>query len=204
MPESSYPPNDLRGDSLRKRYFFKLLTNLISVPVYLVTQAIIPRGLGPQAYGDFTFLTNFFFQVMGFLSMGTSIGFYTKLSQRPNETALVSFYSYFFLVSVIILLGGVTVATQTSAFPIIWPKQEIWFIYLAAVWGIMNWGLQLLQKMTDSYGLTVNSEIASMFQRITGMVLIVIFFWFNLLQLTNLFYIYFMIMGWVARHLARQ
>jgi O-antigen/teichoic acid export membrane protein len=59
----------------------------------------------------------------------------------------------------------------------------------------MNWGLQLLQKMTDSYGLTVNSEIASMFQRITGMVLIVIFFWFNLLQLTNLFYIYFMIMG---------
>ena len=114
MPESSGNPHNNHGDSLGKRYFYKLLTNLVSLPVYFVTQAIIPRGLGPQAYGDFNFLTNFFSQVMGFLDMGTSIGFYTKLSQRPHETALVSFYFYFLLVSVITLLGGVAVATQTS------------------------------------------------------------------------------------------
>ena len=43
--------------------------------------------------------------------------------------------------------------------------------------------------MTDSYGLTVNSEIARMLQRITGMVFIVILFWFNLLHLTSLFFL---------------
>jgi O-antigen/teichoic acid export membrane protein len=195
MPERSDTPHNNHGDSLGKRYFYKLLTNLVSLPVYFVTQAIIPRGLGPQAYGDFNFLTNFFSQVMGFLDMGTSIGFYTKLSQRPHETALVSFYFYFLLVSVITLLGGVAVATQTSLFPIIWPHQEIWFIYLAAVWAIMTWVLQLVQKMTDSYGLTVNSEIARMLQRIAGMVFIVILFWFNLLHLTSLFFLNFVIMG---------
>jgi O-antigen/teichoic acid export membrane protein len=192
MPDSGYTPC---GDSLGKRYFYKLLTNLVGLPVYLVTQAIIPRGLGPQAYGDFNFLTNFFSQVMGFLDMGTSIGFYTKLSQRPHETSLVSFYFYFFLASVIILLGAVTVAIKTSVFGVIWPDQTIWFIYLAAIWGIMTWVLQVMQKITDSYGLTVNSEIARMFQRITGMAFIVILFWFNLLNLTNLFFINYVIMG---------
>ena len=197
MPESSCTPHNNYGDSLGKRYFYKLLTNLVGLPVYLVTQAIIPRGLGPQAYGDFNFLTNFFSQVMGFLDMGTSIGFYTKLSQRPRETALVSFYFYFLLVSVITLLSGVTVATQTFLFPILWPHQEIWFIYLAAVWAIMAWVLQLMQKMTDSYGLTVNSEIARMLQRIAGMVFIVILFWFNLLHLTSLFFLNLLIMGFL-------
>lgn len=192
---SGYNPYNNRADSLRKRYFYKLLTNLIGLPVYLVTQAIIPRGLGPQAYGDFNFLTSFFTQVMTFLDMGTSTGFYTKLSQRPNETALVSFYFYFVLFSVITLFAWVTAAIKTPVFRIIWPNQGIWFIYLAAVWGILNWVLQVLQKMTDSYGLTVNSEIARMFQRITGMVFIVIIFWFNLLHLTSLFFLYYVIMG---------
>jgi O-antigen/teichoic acid export membrane protein len=195
MPESGYTPHDSPGDSLRKRYFYKLFTNLIGLPVYLVTQAIIPRGLGPQAYGDFNFLTNFFSQVMGFLDMGTSIGFYTKLSQRPNETSLVSFYFYFFLFSVITLLGAVTVASKTSVSGAIWPNQKNWFIYLAAVWAIMTWVLQVLQKITDSYGLTVSSEKARIFQRVTGMVFMIILFWFNLLHLTSLFFLNYFIMG---------
>jgi O-antigen/teichoic acid export membrane protein len=195
MSESGNTPHGNRVDSLRKRYFYKLLTNLISLPVYLVTQAVIPRGLGPQAYGDFNFLTSFFTQVMTFLDMGTSTAFYTKLSQRPNETALVSFYIYFILFSVIALFTGVAVAINTPVFRIIWPNQGIWFIYLAVIWGILNWVLQVLQKITDSYGLTVNSEIARMFQRITGMVFIVILFWFNSLHLKSLFYLYYLIMG---------
>ena len=44
MPERVDTPHNNHGDSLRKRYFYKLLTNLIGLPVYLVTQAIIPRG----------------------------------------------------------------------------------------------------------------------------------------------------------------
>lgn len=195
MLESAHTRQNNPNDSLRKRYSYKLLTNLIGLPVYLVTQAIIPRALGPQIYGDFNFLTNFFAQVMGFLDMGTSVGFYTKLSQRPHETALISFYFYFLLVSLIILFGAVAVTVKTSVFHLIWPGQTIWFIYLAAIWAIMTWILQLLQKITDSYGLTVNSEIARMFQRIIGMVLIAILFWFNLLQLNSLFYVNYLIMG---------
>jgi len=42
-------------DSLKKRYFFKLFSNFSGMAISLVTQAIIPRGLGPKNYGDFNF-----------------------------------------------------------------------------------------------------------------------------------------------------
>jgi len=84
--------DSLKEASLKKRYFAKLSTNLIGLGIGLITQAVIPRGLGPKAYGDFSFLSSFFIRVVGFLDMGTSIGFYTKLSQRQQDFGLVSFY----------------------------------------------------------------------------------------------------------------
>ena len=82
-------------DSLKKRYLFRLSTNLIGLSMSLLTQAIIPRGLGPKAYGDFSFLSNFFEQIVNFFDMGTSTGFYTKLSQRQRDTGLIIFYLRF-------------------------------------------------------------------------------------------------------------
>ena len=45
-------------DSLKARYIYKLSANLIGLLVNVAIQAIVPRGLGPQAYGNFHFLTN--------------------------------------------------------------------------------------------------------------------------------------------------
>ena len=77
-------------DSLKKRYFAKLSANFAGFAMSLVTEAIVPRGLGPRAYGNFSFLSNFFTQVVGMLDMGTSTCFYTKLSRRQQEFGLVS------------------------------------------------------------------------------------------------------------------
>ena len=46
--------------TLARRYAFKLLANVASVPVYLVMEAILPRALGPQMYGNYSFATNVF------------------------------------------------------------------------------------------------------------------------------------------------
>src|SRR3990172_9100363 len=79
-----------KEDSLKKRYLFKLGTNLIGMVIGIITQAIIPRGLGPKAFGDFSFLRDFFTQFVGFFDMGTSIGFYTKLSQRQKDIGIIT------------------------------------------------------------------------------------------------------------------
>jgi O-antigen/teichoic acid export membrane protein len=175
--------------SLNTRYAAKLATNLVGLVVALITQAIIPRGLGPKAYGDFNFLTNFFTRIVGFLDMGTSIGFYTKISQRNKEFGLVSFYLFFSILISVIVLVFVAFAVSTSIHTTLWPDQGTFYVILAAIWGIMTWLLQIINKMGDAYGLTVSTEVARISQKVLGLVLIVALFFFNLLTLRNFFFI---------------
>jgi O-antigen/teichoic acid export membrane protein len=184
-------------DSLKKRYFFKLSTNLIGFAIGLLIQAIIPRSLGPKAYGDFTFLTNFFTEVVGFLDTGTSVGFYVKLSQKPQEISLVRFYLYFSGIVALGVLAFVLVTQASSAYLVLWPGQQLLFIYLAAVWGIMTWFIQVLTKMADAYGLTVSTEMARMGQKVLGLALIVLLFLVHALHLTTLFLYHYVIMAFL-------
>jgi len=177
------------GNSLKKRYLYKLVANIIGLFIAIVTQAIIPRGLGPKAYGDFSFLTNFFTQIVSFLDMGTSIAFYTKISQRPKEFGLVSFYLYFAMFVSVVVLVFVTFSVTTSIHGKLWPNQGVFYIVLAAVWGIMTWLIQIINKMGDAYGLTVSTELARISQKVLGLALIVPLFLFELLNLRNFFFI---------------
>lgn len=174
-------------DTLRKRYFYKLFTNLIGLLIGFGTAAIIPRGLGPKAYGDFNFLTNFFNQITGFLDMGTSIGFYTKLSQRQREFGLVSFYIYFSLIISVLVLFFVFVSNSISIHKTLWPDQQMFFVWLAAILGFLAWFLQVFTKILDAYGLTVPTEKARILQKILGLVAILILFVFQQIKLTQFF-----------------
>lgn len=181
-------------DSLKKRYLAKLSTNLIGLGINLVTQAIIPRGLGPRAYGNFHFLSNFFTQVVGFFDMGTSIGFYTKLSQRQKDFGLVSFYFMFVGLASLFLFIIMGFVHWTSTYTIFWPNQKLLYVYLAAVWGILIWVVQVLHKMADAYGVTVSTEIVAIIQKALGLVLILSLFLVNQLNLTNFFFYYYFIL----------
>ena len=181
-------------DSLKKRYFFKLSANLVGLATNLVTQAIIPRGLGPKAYGDFSFLTNFFNQIVGFFDMGTSICFYTKLSQRPKEFGLVSFYLYFTGIVSLAIMGIVVIIHMCQLFPKVWLNQEMQYIYMAAGFGIIAWIVQIFNKMVDAYGLTVPGELARIIQKILGVAIILMLFIFHKLNLTHLFYYHYLIL----------
>ena len=78
------------GDSLRKRYLFKLIANAAGIPLYFVLEALMPRALGPAAYGNFSFATNVFLQFSAFLDMGTSTCLATTLSKNPHDDASVA------------------------------------------------------------------------------------------------------------------
>lgn len=179
--------DERRNDSLRKRYLYKLSTNLAAIAMNLVTQAIIPRGLGPRAYGDFNFLTNFFSQVTGFLDSGTSAGFYTKLSCRPQDAGLIRFYFYFVGIASLTLLLLLLAATLTPLPPVLWPDQKIVYVYLAALFAILLWMSQVLNQMTDAYGLTVPSEVAKLAQKGLAVLLILPLFFMDQLHLASFF-----------------
>jgi O-antigen/teichoic acid export membrane protein len=181
-------------DSLKKRYLAKLSGNLAGLAFALVTQIIIPRGLGPRGYGDFSFLSNFFGQVVSFLDMGTSIGFYTKLSQRKNDFGLVFFYTTFTCCASVFVFVFVECAKLAGAYSTLWPDQRLLYVYLAAVWGILSWFVQIAGRMADAYGVTVAAEIAKVIQKGIGLVIIVILFFSEQLNLTHFFFYHYFVM----------
>jgi O-antigen/teichoic acid export membrane protein len=173
--------------SFQKRYLFKLLTNAVSFGVSLITQSIVPRTLGPAAYGNFSFLTNFFWQVIGFLNLNSSTAFYTKLSQRQQDKGLISFYFY-----LTFLIGAVMTALVASCYILgveqwVWPDQGVVFVVMAAFYSFLKFYNDSLIQVSDAYGLTTKSEILNMIQKVVGLLIIAFLFWCGWLTLFNYF-----------------
>jgi O-antigen/teichoic acid export membrane protein len=175
------------SDSIKKRFIFKLSANLVGLLIGLATQAIIPRGLGPKSYGDFSFLTDFFSKVINFLHMGTSACFFNKLSQRPNDSQLISFYFSFVGVISLIVILFVVGAHWGGISTIIWPGQELQYVYLGSIFAIIMFVSYVVNMMADAYGVTVATEKIRILQKILGLVIIFSLYMFHQLQLTQFF-----------------
>lgn len=173
--------------SFRRRYLFKVMTNLAGLGIGLITQAIVPRALGPSSYGNYSFINSFFSQYVGFLNLNSSTAFYTKLSQRQNETELVGFYSYFVLLIGLCLGLLLTVSSALGLKALIWPGQMWVFIIIGAIWAFFSFYTMILSDMSDAYGLTVKSETAKMVLKVVGLVAVLIMFWQGWLNLFNYF-----------------
>lgn len=186
-PQARHQEN--HDDSLGKRYFFKLLSNFVNLLIGFFIQAIIPRGLGPKAYGDFSFLTSTFTQITSFLDMGTSVGFYTKLSQRPKEHTLVVFYIHYVIIVNFIVVGFILLTCISRIYSKIWPEQLLLYIFLAAFWSITAWVVQILNQMTDAYGLTTRGEKIKIFQKAVSLIVILVLFLLNKINLM-IFFLY--------------
>ncbi|MBF0456644.1 MAG: hypothetical protein HQK99_01965 [Nitrospirae bacterium] len=175
------------ADSFHKRYLYKLTTNFVGLLIGLVSQTIIPRSLGPGAYGDFNYLTGFFGQLITFLELNTSTGYFTMLSKNPKDSGLVRFYMSFGVLVCLSVFFIVGASHITSLHKYIWPGEQIGFIYLAAVYGLFTWTTQIFGQMTDAYGLTVAAEKSKMFQRVFGLCILLLLFMSGRLNLTGFF-----------------
>lgn len=173
---------------LNKRYFYKLITNIFGFGINFVTQLIIPRGLGPKSYGDFNFLTNFFNQLIAFFEGGTSLGFYTKLSQRQREFKLVSFYFYFIGISTILMIVFIGVIHYTNIYTKLLPGQRLIYIYFALFLGVIFWISKVMNQTIDAYGLTVTAEVGRILQKLIGLLIIILLFLYQKINLTNFFF----------------
>jgi len=187
LDESDLDSNKSHETSFKKRYGYKLMTNLVSFAVGIVSQSIVLRGLGPASYGDFSYLTSFFKQVIGFLSWNSSPGFYTKLSQRQNEKGLISFYYFFVFLFGLVLSLSVAVCFASGFNEHLWPGQITSFVIMAALWAFLKFNSDVLILISDAFGLTVKSEIINVLLKLFGLVVILLLFWKGWFSLKNYF-----------------
>jgi O-antigen/teichoic acid export membrane protein len=188
---------NIKQDSLKKRYFYKIITNLVGLAIAFITQALVPRALGPVAYGNFGFISDYFTRVIAFLNAGASLGFYTKLSQRPNETPMIRFF-WMFVILVAIILCLIIIATLSLDYSqYIWPSQTITVVWMGLVWGLMSWIIDITRKIIDAYGVTVQGELIAVSQKIFGLCIVIILYYKNWLNLTTIFLYQYLIMAFI-------
>lgn len=184
--------------TLARRYIFKLVANMVSVPVYLIMEAILPRVLGPQMYGNYNFATNLFQQFSGFLDMGTSTCFYNSLSRRQSETGLWAFYFRVCLVVALVsLLAGCALMWPRLG-NLLMPGLPLWLAPLAAIWAFLTWWDRVLRSMNDALGATIPSEIWRALVSIASVGLLAILFWASLLDISTLFIQQYLLLGATA------
>lgn len=175
-------------DSLRRRYFFKLLANAAAMFVSLFTQLIVPRSLGPQGYGVFGFLSSHFLYVVGFLDAGTSTGFYTKLSQRPHDAGLRRFYWGYTLALALIVVLYAALGFAWGVQDWLWPDHIApRFVWLALGLALVTQAQRVIGHIVDAYGLTAAGEIARLVQMLVGLAVILALFFAGRLRLTEYF-----------------
>jgi O-antigen/teichoic acid export membrane protein len=173
--------------SFRRRYAAKLATNVAGLAVSFVNVSVLPRALGPSAYGSFEFLTAFFQNMSGFWDMGTSTAFFTKLSRRNQDGGVLRFYiAYTSLVAVVIVLAVGAVA-EFGFGRLVWPEQRWRYIVLAAALGYLTWVSEVCRKAVDAFGLTVSGELVVLGMRAIGALAVVGLFLSGWLSLTTLF-----------------
>lgn len=119
--------------------------------------------------------------------MGTSACFYTKLSHRQKDIGLITFYIGFAIAASIAVFLLVFIVSFTPASNKIWPDQLMFFVYLAAIWGVFSWVVQILNQIVDAFGMTVPAELARIAQKVLGVILISGLFFSNHLNLSIFF-----------------
>ena len=184
--------------TLARRYAFKLLANVASVPVYLAMEAILPRALGPRMYGNYSFATNLFQQLSGFLDMGTSTCFYNALSRRQNETGLIGFsFRISLLVDLLRLLAALWMLLPPVG-ELLMPDVPLWLAPLAALWAFLTWWGRVLRSMNDAVGATVSSEMVRTVISLLAVALLGVLFWGDWLNIRSLFAQQYLMLGATA------
>ena len=174
--------------TLTRRYTAKLATNLLGMIFNFINASLIPRALGPIAYGNFEYLMNFFQQITGFVDTGTSTAFYNKLSRRNEDLGLIKTYSQFVFIVFFFILTCIGIVWSLKLENTLWPNQQWESILLAALLSYLMWIQEVSRKIIDAFGCTIKGEITMAITKAIGVITTIILFIWSWLNLTNQFF----------------
>ena len=174
----------MNSNSLTQRYFFKLTTSILIVPLNLVMISFISRSLGPNLFGQYRYLIYFFTMLSGFVGFGGNY-LTSELAKNHNDKILISFYQIFIILGWVIT-GLILIITfglnkLIYLFPEISNSGYIFFAYLLAYITYMT---QMYESIADATGLTKSVSKINLISKVVGVILLIVFIylinWINL------------------------
>ena len=181
------------ADSLFKRYRSKFSTNTVSLLISSILTFLIPKFLGPASYGNFNFLNSFFAQIFGFLSLGTPLAFFTKLSQRQDEFKIIRFYILFLVALICFATFSLVIIYITGYASILFVEISFNFVLLAFAYSFLIFIVEIVRKVNDALAFTLISERVFVISRIVILLMVTLFIYYGFFSL--LIYYYILIIG---------
>lgn len=182
--------------SLKIHFVYKLITNLVRIPIQFLLQSIYPRLLGPELYGNFDFLSDTSNKIINFIDSGLSIAFYTKLSQDARDKKLVKFYSFILVLISFIYLVLVFISLTNNIYSKIWPDQEFIYVLFSSIFAIITFFSNSILKMVDAAELTLFGEKVKIFQLLLSLgFFFIIFISISKIDLTLFYEIQILLLG---------
>ncbi|MEW5691876.1 MAG: oligosaccharide flippase family protein [Candidatus Hydrogenedentota bacterium] len=163
-------------DTVRKRYFFKLLTNFTALLLGILSVTIIPRALGVALYGDYNFLLTSLLAILVFLDFNTSTAFYTY-SARDTKADIKEFtFIIVFLLVFFIFITGIVLLVSVDFYKYIFPGQKPDNIILMTILVTTIIIVRVISGYSDAKALTVTTEKINVIVRIITFIIILILF----------------------------
>jgi O-antigen/teichoic acid export membrane protein len=156
--------------SFKKKYFYKLASNIVSLLFNFVTATFVPRQLGVVNYGNYSYLINIFTQIIGFLDFKSSTYFYVKLSQNKEDEKLVSFYFHYVIVIFValFLISGIFSIDLIKSY-LFKEQKYIWIMY-AMLFAFLLWLTDVSTSFMDAIGETVLMERIKIYIKLVSLV----------------------------------
>ncbi|WP_345980670.1 oligosaccharide flippase family protein [Sulfurimonas sp. HSL3-2] len=182
-------------DSLKRRYAIKLLANIIVGIINAVIIALVPKALGPIAYGQFVYLQEFFMKIIGFLDMGSSIAFFTKLSAKHTRKELITFYFIYSFLVLCLVFSFIFIVDSTGYLNSLLPDISNTYVYMGLFFGFFTWLTQIFIKISDAYAFTVSVELIKIGHKLVTLLLLIYFIYMTIFDLKKYFVFHYIALG---------
>jgi O-antigen/teichoic acid export membrane protein len=131
------------------RFVVSFTGNIIKLSLSFFTGLIIARGLGPNDYGNFSFLLTSFLSLRQLLDMGTSQAFYTFISEKKRSKGFFKYYFLWVLLQLIITIMFIWILCPRSLFNTLWVGNAKHLVILAF---LASFTMTQLWEMITSIG----------------------------------------------------
>jgi hypothetical protein len=145
-------------ESVFRRYVATLGAQSVRLVLSVIAASVVPRVLGPVAFGNYSYLATTASTLRGFLDPSVQQTFFTFSSQERRSGALTRLYSAYLLLQLTVVLALIGLASWFGVTDRLWPGQPLDQILWVTV---LDWTIFLaasLQQLGDSKGLTVQPQ----------------------------------------------
>ena len=182
----------MHNHSLKKRYFYKLFSNLFGFLINIIFMGLIPKSLGVIDFGRFNFTTTQITKFYTLLDFKSTVYFFTKFSQTKERNSLIKFYQYYFIFVCLILTLVIGSLIFFEGNKNIFPNIPNSILILALVFVILSSYQDFLINLMDGNGLSVQLEKTRLFLKFISAILLFLLFFFKALNIQTYFYYNFL------------